>query len=384
MRSGPPATAGYISGMTALVRDPTEFATGAAVLGTGLGVLNLAFATQWGWVPALAILPALIVRALWRTMPGWSLLAWVLVPTVVGELAAVTESAFLVLTTAVAVAAAGPVRRADVALIVLSLFSPFLVWWLGIDDWNRGVGSWIWCSGLLIGWLFGRVVGQQWKLIDELERTRTQLAETAVAEDRQRIARDLHDLVGHSFSVVLLHLAGARMNLASSPDEARAALRQAEEVGRRGMDELRQALVLMRHGPHSPEPFGPGDLDRLVTRYREAGMRVDLQVEGDLDAVGAAPRLVLHDVLREALTNVAKHARAPEASVRIGADGETVTVRVVSPLGGGAGAGASTGAGLAGLEHRVTALDGTFRARADQDAWLIEARLPHHLVEASA
>lgn len=361
------------------LRDRAEFVVAAAVLGVGAGVLNLAYSARWGAILALVMLPALPVRVFWRTMPGWLLLAWVMVPTFVGEMRVVTQSDYLVVTIALAVAAAGRRTHLDTAAMIACVGSPFLVWIFGEHNWNHGIGAWIWFGGLLIGWGFGHVVGQQWALIAELERTRTRLAETAVAEDRQRIAGDLHDLVGHSFSVVLLHLSGARMVLDSSPTDAAEALRQAEAVGRSGMDELRQALMLMRRGRHEPAVLEPGDLDRLLARYRDAGMRVNLRVDGDVEGIAAAPRIVLHDVLREALTNVAKHAAAPEATVRIGVDRDHVTALVSSPL--PARVTAASGMGLAGLEHRVAAIDGTFGARPSEGRWLIEARLPRRLSE---
>jgi signal transduction histidine kinase len=364
------------------LRDRDEFVIGAAVLGTGLGVLNLAYTSDWGWILALLMLPALIVRTRWRSMPGWLLLSWVTIPTLVGDALVVTESAYLVVITALAVVAASRRGRLDTVAMVLCLVSPFLIWLLDTNDWHRQIGSWLWFSGLAIGWGFGHVVGRQWALIDELNRTRTKLAETAVAEDRQRIARDLHDLVGHSFSVVLLHLSGARMILNSSPAEAEEALRQAEAVGRKGMDELRQALMLMHQGAHPPAPVEPGELERLVARYRDAGMRIDVNVTGDMHGVSAAPRIVLHDVLREALTNVAKHAYSPAATVHIGVDRDRVTVRVESVLGANS-THPGTGMGLAGLEHRVAAIDGTFQARPDQEHWVVQARLPRRLTVAS-
>ncbi|MGH3243865.1 MAG: sensor histidine kinase [Spirillospora sp.] len=374
--------------MQSLLRDRDEYVIGAAVLGSGLGVLNLAYASDWGWILALLMFPALIVRAVWRTMPGWLLLVWLTVPSVVGGVVVVVQSAYLVVIVGLAVVASDRPRRLDGAVIVLVMVSPFLIWALGGDDWHKNIGAWIWSAGLLIGWIFGRVVGQQWALIDELERTRTRLAETAVAEDRQRIARDLHDLVGHSFSVVLLHLSGARMILDSSPGEAADALRQAEDVGRKGMDELRQALILMHQGSHSLTPLDPGELDTLLTTYRDAGMRIDLDVAGDIDGVSTAPRIVLHDVLREALTNVAKHARTPAATIHIGVDHEGVTVLVESALGDGLPPGAEGtgggGMGLEGLEHRVAAIGGEFRARPDGERWVVRARLPRRLAGATA
>jgi signal transduction histidine kinase len=373
----------YIPGMHSPLRDRDEFVIGAAVLGTGLGVLNFAYTEDWGWILALLMFPALVVRTVWRSMPGWLLLSWVAIPTVVGDALVVTQTAYLVVITALAVVAAGRPRRVDTVVMALCLVSPFFIWSLETSDWHRGIGAWLWFSGLLIGWGFGHVVGQQWALIDELERTRTKLAETAVAEDRQRIARDLHDLVGHSFSVVLLHLSGARMILTSAPAEAEEALRQAEAVGRKGMDELRQALMLMHQGTHSLAQLEPGELDRLVATYRDAGMRIDIEVAGGMDGVSAAPRIVLHDVLREALTNVAKHARSPEATIRIEIDRDGVTVRVESALGAGFPH-AGTGMGLAGLEHRVAAIDGTFQARPDRAHWVVQARLPRRLAGTSA
>ncbi|MFI0485407.1 sensor histidine kinase [Actinomadura sp. 9N215] len=369
--------------MRSLLRDRDEFVIGAAVLATGLGVLNLAYAVDWGWILALLMVPALIVRAKWRSMPGWLLLTWVTIPAAVGGVTVVTQSAYLVVVVALAVVASGRPRRLDTVVMVLCQVSPFLIWAFGGDAWHKSVGAWLWFGGLLIGWAFGRVVGQQWALIDELERTRTRLAETAVAEDRQRIARDLHDLVGHSFTVVLLHLSGARMILDSSPAEAADALRQAEDVGRKGMDELRQALILMRQGTHSLAPVDPGELDVLLATYRDAGMRIDIDVAGNLDGVSTAPRIVLHDVLREALTNVAKHAPAPEATIRIGIDQERVTVRVENALRPGS-AHVGSGMGLSGLEHRVAALNGYFEARPDDGNWVVLARLPRRLAGASA
>jgi signal transduction histidine kinase len=364
--------------MPSLLRDRDGFVAGAAVLGTGLGVLNYAYTADWGWILALLMAPALIVRTVWRSMPGWLLLSWVTIPTLVGDALVLTQSAYLVVITALAVVAADRPSRSDTVVMSLCLVSPFLIWALETNNWHRGIGAWLWCGGLLIGWLFGHVVGRQWALIDELERTRTRLAETAVVEDRQRIARDLHDLVGHSFTVVMLHLSGARLILDSAPEEAAQALRQAETVGRRGMDELRQALMLMHQGSHSLAPPESGELDDLVASYRDAGMRIDIDVAGDLADVSAAPRLVLHDVLREALTNVAKHAGSRAATIRIEVDRTRVDLRVESALGPDS-ASVGGGMGLAGLEHRVAAIDGSFQARPDRDNWVVRARLPRRL-----
>ncbi|GAA0897381.1 histidine kinase [Virgisporangium aurantiacum] len=372
--------------MSSPLRDRGEFVVAAAVLGTGAGVLNLAYTADWGWILGVLILPAMIVRVFWRSMPGWLLMLWVGVPTFIGDLAVVHQSAYLVVTVALAVVAAGRRSRLDTVVMAACLISPFVIWVFGTHNWNRGIGAWLWAGGMLIGWGFGHVVGQQWALIAELERTRTRLAESAVAADRQRIARDLHDLVGHSFSVVLLHLSGARMILDTgpadtAPADAADALRRAEAVGRTGMDELRQALMLMHQGTHPPIRFGPGELDRLVALYRAAGMRVHLEVTGELDGVAAAPRIVVYDVLREALTNAGKHAPGGTAAVRL----EYLPASVVVTVDSSAPASAvppvaGAGMGLRGMRERVTLLGGEFSAGPPvcdhETAWRVRAELP--------
>ncbi|MFC6018020.1 sensor histidine kinase, partial [Plantactinospora solaniradicis] len=130
-------------------------------------------------------------------------------------------------------------------------------------------------------------------------------------------------------------------------------------------------------------PPEPGELEHLLGTFRDAGMRIDIDVAGDMEGVSAAPRIVLHDVLREALTNVVKHARSPEATIRIGVDHDQVDVRVESALGANPWR-AGSGMGLAGLEHRVAAIDGTFQARPDREHWVVQARLPRRLAGASA
>lgn len=107
----------YISEVPSLLRDRDKFVIWAAVLGTGLGLLNLFYALEWGRLLAALMLPALIVRAVWRSMPGWLLLSWVTIPTLVGDAAVVTRSAYLVVITALAVVAASRTRRLDTVVI---------------------------------------------------------------------------------------------------------------------------------------------------------------------------------------------------------------------------------------------------------------------------
>jgi signal transduction histidine kinase len=374
----------------ALLDDRDEMMVGVAILGAAFGVLTLANSSDWGWILALAIIPALAVKAAWRSMPGWLLLLWVAVPCWVGEASGVTKSAFLVLVLVLVVVAAERPSRFESALMAACIVSPLGIWLFADTAWYDVVGCSIWVGGLLVGWAFGHVIGRQWQLIDELERTQQQLADAAVVAERQRIARELHDVVGHSFSVVLLHLSGARMILDTSPDEAAAALRQAEEVGRRGMDELRDVLLLMRDGSESLAPVDAGDVVELIDRYCAAGMRVHVELEGDKHAVSCGSSIVLHDVVREALTNVVKHAPVPQADIHISVHDADVRVRVDSARAAPSASstlsstddGPTSGLGLAGLEARVGAVGGTFAAGPSGDRWVLEACVPSRLSDA--
>ncbi len=320
----------YSVGMLPVLRDRDEFLFGSAILATAFGVLNLATVSGWGWIPALVMLPAMPLRTIWRSMPALVLLSWVGIPTVIGEANDVSTNAYFVVIVALSIVAAdGPTTRDHLAMIAF-LASPLGLWAARVPDYVE-LGPWTWMAGLALGWLFGAIVGQQWGLIDQLADSRTLLARAAVMEERQRIARELHDLVGHSFSVVLLHLGGARAMLDPSAVEAATALRQAEEVGRRGMDDLRQALLLMRTDAVTLTPVEAGGLPRLIGTYTDAGMQVDLTIEGDGESLHSGPGIVVHDIVREALTNVAKHARRPWASIALTID-EGVTLRVENEL----------------------------------------------------
>ncbi len=174
--------------------------------------------------------------------------------------------------------------------MVAALLAPLGLWVARVDDYIE-LGPWTWTAGIMLGWLFGLIIGRLWELVDALEQSRAQLAESAARQERTRIARELHDLVGHNFSVVLLHLAGARSILRRSPDEAEEALRKAEEVGREGMDDLREALTLMRAGTPVGQPVETVDaLSELADRYRSAGLDVAVDVEGPTRATSRRPR----------------------------------------------------------------------------------------------
>jgi signal transduction histidine kinase len=196
---------------------------------------------------------------------------------------------------------------------------------------------------------------------------RDQQAAIAAAAERSRIAREMHDVVAHSLSVVIAQADGGRYAAERDPRAATAALHTIAGTAREAQAEMRRALGVLRERPDEPmrpQP-GIGDLDALVARTREAGMAVELVEDGERRALTAATGLAVYRVVQEALTNVLKHA-GPGASarVRLGWDDDRVTVVVRDDgTGGGPGGGdGGPGRGLAGMRERTESRGGDFSA----------------------
>jgi signal transduction histidine kinase len=199
-----------------------------------------------------------------------------------------------------------------------------------------------------------------------LAAERDQQAAIATAAERARIAREMHDVVAHSLSVVIAQADGGRYAAEHDPDAARAALRTIGRTAREAQAEMRRALGVLGDRPDEPlrpQP-GVGDLDALVARTREAGLPVELVEEGDRRALTAATGLAVYRVVQEALTNVLKHAGpGAAATVRLGWEEDRVTVLVRDDgAGGGLGSGGGPGRGLAGMRERTEARGGDFSA----------------------
>ncbi len=370
--------------MLSLLTDREEFAIGSALVGVAAAVLATVTATGWG-IPVMASLILLmVIRARWRAMPNWLMLLWTAAAVIPVEATDKCGSAYFVAVVALALAVANGVDRWEAALVGGLLVSPFILWAAGVPDY-KDFGPWTWIAGMALGVLFGAVVGRQWDLIDELTETRHQLADAAADAERQRIAREMHDVVGHSFSVVLLHLAGARTVLDSDPEGASEALRRAEDVGRRGMEDLRQTIGLLRTGSESLQPVpDAADLAALIDDYRGAGLDIDAVVDDAVDDVAGAARIVTHDVVREALTNCAKHE--PSTRVHLVVEVSTSTVDVVVQNARTQTAPTTDGSGLSGLRQRVEALNGAFVAGPQEgrtDRWLVRAQIPRSVESAT-
>jgi signal transduction histidine kinase len=211
---------------------------------------------------------------------------------------------------------------------------------------------------------------------DRLEIERDQRARLAVAAERARVAREMHDIVGHHVSVIV-GLADGAAALARSRDEQTAEpLHLIGETGRQALAELRRMLGVLREedaGPQlSPQP-GIDDLDRLLPTVRAAGLPVTYSTTGDLAALGRGVQLAVYRIVQEALTNTLKHA-GPGATAEVtlaATDGE-IRVRVRDD---GRATPAPANHGLVGMRERAALYHGDLTAGPADRGWLVEVVL---------
>jgi signal transduction histidine kinase len=201
------------------------------------------------------------------------------------------------------------------------------------------------------------------------------MAEQARAQERNRIARELHDVIAHTLTVSLLHVSSARLAVEHDPQDAARALAEAERLGRESLDEVRLAVGMLHRGtdagPTAPLP-GAGDLPALVARFDSAGADVSLSIEGETGGLPATVGLALYRILQEALTNVVKHAPGAPAAVRlvVAADETSLEVDSAAPAGTG------SGMGVLSMRERAESLGGTCQAGPGGRGWLVRAVLP--------
>ncbi|WP_446459381.1 sensor histidine kinase [Streptomyces nojiriensis] len=193
----------------------------------------------------------------------------------------------------------------------------------------------------------------------ELERANRIEAEQAAARERARIAREMHDILSHAVSIMIVQAEAGPVAVRRAPERAEAAFEAIAETGRDAMAQLRAMLGVLRTdeaAPRSPQP-GISGLAELVDRVRASGLRVTYERTGAVRELSAALEATVHRVVQEALTNVVKHAGAAAADVTLVYGPGTLTVTVTDD-GRGPG-GASGGHGLIGIRERAAAHGGT-------------------------
>jgi signal transduction histidine kinase len=242
---------------------------------------------------------------------------------------------------------------------------------------NDSTGWYLSAAGTLISWAVGRLVQRQEATVAALRGAQSELAHRAAAEERQRIAREVHDLVGHSLSVTLLHLTGARMALDVDREVARRALLEAERLGRETMTEIRQTVGLLGAGDGgSPRPLPLAtDIAALVEQFCQGGLDVFCESRGDLGALSAPVGVAAYRIVQESLSNVAKHAPGAHTMVSVDAAGGRLHVCVDSRPAPAEPSG-EPGRGIVGMTERAELLGGALFAGQRDGGWLVEAVLP--------
>ena len=194
-----------------------------------------------------------------------------------------------------------------------------------------------------------------------LEREREQLARIAVIEERTSIARELHDIVAHSVSVMLVGVRGARDVLRTSPEVADDTLARVEASGEQSLAELRRILALLRQ-PESTAESRPqpslAEIDALVAEHRAGGLPVELEIVGRARSLPGGVELSVYRIVQEALTNVLKHSDPDRVTVTLSFREEGLDVEVVDDGTPISQDGASDGHGLVGMRERVALLGG--------------------------
>ena len=228
-----------------------------------------------------------------------------------------------------------------------------------------------------------RHVSQLAELAHQLELARDENARAAVAGERARIARELHDVVAHSVSVMVVQAGAAEEVLGADPGKAREPLRSVQDTGRQALVELRRLLGVLRtdrsEAALAPQP-GLDQVGALAAQVREAGLAVELRVDGARDGIPAGVDLAAYRIVQEALTNVLKHATASHAAVHVGYRPDAIELQVLDDGHGPIGPGhdsAGTGQGLIGMRERASLYGGVVEARPRAEGgFAVRARLP--------
>ena len=239
---------------------------------------------------------------------------------------------------------------------------------------------------LLVAWLVGDAsrirrlytesLVEHARLVDSEREERTR---RAVLEERERIARELHDVVAHHVSVIVIQAGGGLSAIERRPDEARSALELIASTGRQALTEMRRMLgVLGESEPAGPMP-GLDLLDELIAQVRSAGLPVELSIEGERRRLGPGLELSAYRIIQEALTNSLKHASGGRARVTVAYETGALVIAVDDERGPGQPAaveGGHQGRGLMGMRERAAMLSGTIDARPTAVGFHVSARLP--------
>ncbi|WP_395659439.1 sensor histidine kinase [Nocardioides sp.] len=332
----------------------------------GVAVLELASIDVDGRAAAgvLEVLACalLVVRRRWPLVSGTGALLLAASPPWVGPAADEVSSVLLIV-----FLACFTLGRWVPGLAGLAAFPLVLVDVLGVylvtDARDHGLGDVVFVAALLVPpYLVGRIARRLADHNDLLQRQQELVRREAVRAERDRIARELHDVIAHSVSAMVVQVAAVQDLVRSDPARAEEMLARVADTGRRAIAETGRLLHVIRDADDelglAPAP-GLHDLDDLVREFERDGLEVELVVDGLPEQVSAAVDVSAYRVVREALTNALRYAPDRRVRVEVAGTDAGLTIRTVNRVGASSGVG--SGLGLAGLTERVEMLGGTVR-----------------------
>jgi signal transduction histidine kinase len=311
----------------------------------------------------------LTVPLVWRRQEPWLVFAVIMTVAVPFLQYAPYTSVCAIMVAAYSVGAYSQYRTSSLGALVATAVVIDVLFHGGLPPIPQAAGPFI---ALVPLWLVGNAIRTRQLRIDASEERATRLereqeltTRAALAEERARIARELHDVVAHSVSVMVVQAGAARQVLPTSPEEARRALLTVESTGREAMTELRGLLGLLGDDSGmalAPQP-GMAQVDRLVQRVREAGLPVELQVEGTRRPLPVGVDLAAYRIVQEALTNALKYSGLAPTTVVLDYREEELKLEVLDE-GSAVPSRERTeaGRGLVGMRDRVALYGGALEA----------------------
>jgi signal transduction histidine kinase len=269
--------------------------------------------------------------------------------------------------------------RRDGLIYLASVVALFAAEWLWIKP-DPGWAAWM--AGCALTVAAGLLIRHQLDLVAQLRQAQAGLAAKTRAEERNRVARELHDVIGHTLVVSLLHVQSARLAVEHDPADAARALAEAERLGQECLAEIRMTVGMLREderpaGEAAMAPLpGVDALPALVERFRSAGADITLTVQGDIGGLPVTTGLAVYRIAQEALTNAAKHAPGRPTAVWLSVDAGRVTLTADSRAEPGSVARPGAGLGVVSMRERAESLGGTCEAGPGGQGWLVRATLP--------
>ena len=320
--------------------------------------------------------PHVVQFAIRPWIPWWLTSALVMAGVVIVMSQPATAWGPLDITPAVLVVLAAEIgategARASSVVTVVSVVGLFAI--NGVD-----ANSTLHVLEVLIGFVVGLMMNWQMRALVAEQAAREDESVRAALDERQRIAREIHDLVGHSLSVTLLHVTGARRALEEDADvdEAVGALTNAERIGRQAMQDIRRTVSVLSAESAGVQPLpGASDVVDLVKDAEAAGVDIDFRQSGDLDVVPASTGLCLYRAAQESLANAVKHAPGAPVSMELAVGRRTARLVVRNPLPERARIG-TDGSGLKGMAARAAPLGGTVEAGPGPAGWCVDLSIP--------